>query len=102
ALYPPNEEFARRAHVQGMDAYRELYRRAADDPEKFWGEVASQEIHWFGKWSRVLDWQPPFAKWFAGATTNVSYNCLDRHIATHRKNKVAILWEGEAGDQRFI
>ena len=50
----------------------------------------------------VLEWNPPFAKWFAGAKTNISYNCLDRHLATHRKNKVAILWEGEPGDQRFL
>ena len=107
ALYPPSEEFVRKAHVQGMDAYRELYRRAEEDPEQFWGELASRELHWFEKWSRVLEWNPPFARWFAGAKTNISYNCLDRHLATHRKNKVAIVWEGEPVDgdrceQRFL
>src|SRR5579863_10593523 len=101
-IYLPSDEFVRKAHVQGIDAYHDLYRRAQQDPEKFWGEVASTQIHWFEKWSRVLEWDPPFARWFAGAKTNVSYNCLDRHAATHRKNKVAILWEGEPGEQRFI
>jgi acetyl-CoA synthetase len=107
AVYPPSEDFVKRAHVKGMDGYLDLYNRAKDDPEKFWGEFAAENIHWFEKWSRVLEWEAPFAKWFIGGKTNISYNCLDRHIATHRKNKVAILWEGEpcAGDkceQRFI
>ncbi|HLX43259.1 MAG TPA: acetate--CoA ligase [Bryobacteraceae bacterium] len=101
-VYPPNPDFVRKAHVQGMDAYRDLYGRAEQNPEEFWGEFASREIHWFEKWSKVLDWNPPFARWFAGAKTNISYNCIDRHLTTHRKNKVAILWEGEPGDQRLI
>jgi len=101
-VYPPPEEFVRKAHVQGMDAYRELYRHAEQNPEEFWADVASREIHWFEKWSKVLEWTSPFAKWFGGGKTNISYNCLDRHLTTHRKNKVAILWEGEPGDQRFI
>ncbi|MEX2261991.1 MAG: acetate--CoA ligase [Bryobacteraceae bacterium] len=100
--YPPSPDFVRQARVQGMDAYRELYRRAGEDPEKFWGELAEKEIFWFEKWSRTLEWNPPFAKWFVGGKTNVSYNCLDRHLSTPRKNKVAILWEGEPGDQRMI
>src|SRR5215469_3438833 len=95
SVYPPSQEFVRKAHVQGMEGYRALYSRAEKDPEAFWGEVAEREIHWFEKWSRVLEWNPPFAKWFAGAKTNVSYNCLDRHLETHRKNKAAIIWEGE-------
>jgi acetyl-CoA synthetase len=101
-IYAPSGDFVRRAHVKGIDQYRDLYRRAEQDPETFWGEIAEQEIHWFEKWSKVLEWNPPFARWFAGAKTNLSYNCLDRHVATHRKNKVAILWEGEPGEQRCI
>jgi acetyl-CoA synthetase len=101
-VYPPSEEFVRHAHVKGMEGYLDLYRRAEQDPEQFWGEIAAKEIHWFEKWSKVLDWNPPFAKWFVGAKTNVSYNCLDRHLQTHRKNKAAILWEGEPGEQRAI
>ena len=101
-IYPPSDEFVRRAHVKGMEGYRELYRRAEQDPEAFWGDVAAREIHWFEPWKQVLDWKPPFAQWFVGAKTNVSYNCLDRHAASHRKNKVAILWEGEPGEVRRL
>ncbi len=100
--YDPSPEFVRQAHVQGMEGYRELYRHAEQDPEGFWGEVAAREVHWFEPWSKVLEWNPPFAKWFVGAKTNVSYNCLDRHAASHRKNKAAIIWEGEPGDQRTL
>ena len=57
-LYPPSEEFVRRAHVKGMEGYRELYRRAEQDPEAFWGDLAEREIHWFEKWKQVLDWKP--------------------------------------------
>ena len=101
-VYPPSDEFVRKAHVQGMEGYRELYRRAEQDPEAFWGDLAAREIHWFEPWKQVLDWKPPFAQWFVGAKTNVAYNCIDRHVASHRKNKVAILWEGEPGEQRSI
>jgi acetyl-CoA synthetase len=85
-----------------MEGYRALYNRAEEHPEEFWGELAEKEVFWFEKWSHVFEWHPPFVKWFVGAKTNVSYNCLDRHLATHRKNKVAILWEGEPGDQRML
>src|SRR3984885_465663 len=100
--YPPSAEFARLAHISGAQAYAQLRHRAADNPEAFWGELAEKELFWFEKWSQTLDWKPPFAKWFVGGKTNASYNCLDRHLSTARKNKVAILWEGEPGDQRFI
>src|SRR5438477_599731 len=102
AIYPPSPEFAEKAHVRGVDAYHDLYRRAEKDPEAFWGDIAAREIHWFEPWNKVLEWNPPFARWFAGAKTNISYNCLDRHLTTHRKNKAAILWEGEPGEQRTI
>jgi acetyl-CoA synthetase len=101
-IYPPSDEFVRKAHVKGMEGYRELYRRAEQDPEAFWGDLAAREIRWFEPWKQVLDWKPPFVQWFVGAKTNISYNCLDRHATTHRKNKVAILWEGEPGEQRSI
>jgi acetyl-CoA synthetase len=102
AVYPPPPEFVERANVQGLAAYRDLYQRAAEQPESFWGALAEHELFWFRKWSHVFEWKPPFAKWFVGAKTNVSYNCLDRHLATPRKNKVALLWEGESGEQRMI
>jgi acetyl-CoA synthetase len=101
--YAPPEEFTARANVRGMEGYRELYDRAAADPEAFWSGLAERELHWFRKWDRVLDWSNvPFAKWFTGAKTNVSYNCLDRHLSGPRRDKTAILWQGEPGDERHI
>jgi acetyl-CoA synthetase len=100
--YPPAPEFINHAHVKGMEGYRALYKRAEEQPAEFWGELAEKELFWFEKWSQVFEWNPPFVQWFVGGKTNVSYNCIDRHLATHRKNKVAILWEGEPGDQRMI
>ena len=86
-----------------MEGYRALYDRAAADPEGFWGELAETELHWFEKWSQVLDWsKAPFAKWFIGGKTNVAYNCIDRHVAGGRADKPAIVWEGEPGDSRTI
>jgi acetyl-CoA synthetase len=99
---PPPAEFARRAHVSGMDARNALYDEAARHPGEFWGKLAEQELHWFQKWASVFDFQAPNVRWFTGGTTNACYNCVDRHLLTHRKNKVAILWEGEPGDQRAI
>jgi acetyl-CoA synthetase len=85
-----------------MEAYKALYERASDKPEEFWAEQAEREIHWFEKWSHVFEWNPPFVKWFVGASTNVSYNCLDRHVLGGSNDKIAILWEGEPGDTRAI
>ena len=103
AAYAPSSEFVRNAHVQGMEGYRALYERARQDPQSFWGELAERELHWFQKWNTVLDWSnPPFAKWFSGAKTNVSYNCIDRHLKGARRDKAAIIFEGEPGDRRTI
>ncbi|MBP0019477.1 MAG: acetate--CoA ligase [Cyanobacteria bacterium SBLK] len=96
--FPPPADFAANATIGSMEKYKELYDKAASDPEGFWGELAEQELHWFEKWDKVLDWQPPFAKWFVGGKLNLSYNCLDRHLTTWRKNKAALIWEGEPGD----
>ncbi len=101
-LFNPPSEFSERAYVRSVREYEQLYSRAASNPEKFWGELAEQELHWFKKWDRVLDWQPPFAKWFTGGQLNISHNCLDRHLTTWRRNKAAIIWEGEPGDSRII
>src|SRR3954454_13724263 len=80
-VFEPPEAFRAGANVSGMEAYEKLYRRSMEDPEGFWGDIA-RELHWFSPWTKVLDWEPPFAKWFVGGTTNLSYNCLDRHLAT--------------------
>jgi acetyl-CoA synthetase len=103
ATYAPTPEFVRRAHIRGMEAYRALYEAAQSNPEGFWGDLARRELHWFKPWDKVLDWSnPPFAKWFSGAAINVSYNCIDRHVAGARRNKAAIIFEGEPGDHRVI
>ncbi len=101
-IFPPPPEFAARAHVRGMDQYRDMVRRAESQPAEFWGELAEQELFWFEKWTKVFDWQPPQVRWFTGAKINASYNCIDRHLTTHRRNKVALIWEGEPGDSRMI
>src|SRR4051812_34240467 len=101
-VYPPAPEFVAQANVKGMEEYRALYEKAAAQPEEFWGELADRELFWFEKWSHVFEWNPPFAKWFAGGKTNISYNCIDRHLTGTRKNKVAILWEGEPGEVRAL
>jgi acetyl-CoA synthetase len=85
-----------------MEGYRKLYQRALEHPEEFWGELAERELFWFEKWSEVCEWQPPLVKWFVGGKLNAAYNCLDRHLTTARRNKAAIVWEGEPGDQRLI
>ncbi len=99
--FPPPREFAESAHVKSIGEYEDLYARAAHDPEEFWGDVAS-ELSWERQWERVLEGQMPDAKWFVGGTLNASVNCVDRHVATWRKNKAAILFEGEPGDTRVI
>ncbi len=100
-VYPPSPEFAARANVSGMDAYRALYNRSIETPEEFWGELAESELAWFEKWSHVFEWNPPFVKWFVGGKLNASYNCLDRHLEK-RGDKIAYLWEGEPGEERRI
>ncbi len=93
-LFPPSPSFSANAHIKSRAAYDKIYRESIDNPEKFWGEKAS-ELHWFKKWDKVLDWNAPNAKWFVGGKTNLSYNCLDRQIESGHGDKVAILWEGE-------
>jgi acetyl-CoA synthetase len=100
-VFKPEDEFSKSAHVKSLDQYEELYRQAESDPEKFWADVAS-ELHWFRPWENVLEWEIPWAKWFVGGQINISYNCLDRHVATWRRNKAAIIWEGEPGETRTL
>jgi acetyl-CoA synthetase len=100
-VFPPPEDFSRRAGIKSMEEYERLRAEAHESPETFWGRM-SEELHWFKKWETVLEWNPPHAKWFVGGKTNVSYNCLDRHLQTWRRNKAAIIWEGEPGDQRTL
>ncbi len=91
--FPPPEEFVKQANISDQGVYEEAHK----DFEGFWARYA-EELHWFKKWDKVLDWDPPFAKWFEGGKINVSYNCLDRHLTSARRNKAALVWEGEPGD----
>ncbi len=95
--YSPSPEF--KAVARWNDP--EIYDRARRDPDGFWAEMA-RELDWFKPWDKVLNWNLPNAEWFVGGQLNVSYNCLDRHIRTWRKNKAAIVWEGEPGDERIL
>ncbi|MBM4134141.1 MAG: acetate--CoA ligase [Nitrospira sp.] len=81
--------------------YEADYRRSIAYPEQFWDQIA-KELDWFTPWRKVLDWNYPWAKWFVGATCNISYNCLDRHVNSWRKNKVAVIWVGEQGEERIF
>ena len=96
-IFPPSKEF--RARASWNDPA--VYDRAAKDPEAYWAEQAKY-LDWFAPWQRVLEWNPPWAKWFVGGKLNVTYNCVDRHAHSVRRNKAAILWEGEPGDQRVL
>jgi acetyl-CoA synthetase len=100
-VFPPPAGFSAKAQITSFEEYERIYAEAASDPEAFWGKIAS-ELHWFQPWSKVLEWNAPWAKWFAGGKINLSYNCLDRHVAGSRHNKVAIMWEGEPGDTREL
>ncbi len=100
-VFNPPEAFARQARIKNLDQYRALYAHSLQDPEAFWAEQAEMLL-WRRRWERVLEWNPPFAKWFTGGLINISENCLDRHVASWRKNKAAILWEGEPGDTRTL
>ncbi|MEL0119501.1 MAG: acetyl-coenzyme A synthetase N-terminal domain-containing protein, partial [Opitutae bacterium] len=96
--FSPPEDFSSKAHIQTMEDYKALHQRSIQDPEGFWSEVAS-ELHWFRKWDTVLnDDDKPFFKWFEGGKTNISYNCLDRHLDGPNRDKPALIWEGDPGE----
>jgi acetyl-CoA synthetase len=99
--FPPPADFSAKAWVKNLDEYKALRKRADEDPESFWAECA-RNLHWFKPFNKTLEWNFPFAKWFLGGTINASYNCLDRHLSGPRRNKVALIWEGEPGDSRVL
>ncbi|MFO7303141.1 MAG: acetate--CoA ligase [Acidobacteriota bacterium] len=96
-VFDPSDEWRRNALVNDPS----IYERAAADPEAFWAERAA-DLEWMAPWSQVLDWKPPHARWFVGGRLNASANCLDRHVRNARRNKAAIIWEGEPGDRRTL
>ena len=102
-VFPPSEEVVKQAHIKSMDEYKKIFKRSIDDPEGFWGEMAEQ-LDWYKKWDKVLveDFKEAKHEWFVGGKLNVSYNCIDRHLKTWRKNKAALIWEGDTGDSKTL
>ncbi|MFY0574523.1 acetate--CoA ligase [Cystobacter fuscus] len=100
-LFPPPEDFSRRAHIGSMEDYRRLWDEAEKNPEAYWGARAREELYWKEPFQTVLEWKPPHARWFVEGRTNLAYNCLDRHLPA-LKDKTAILFEGEPGDRRKV
>ena len=103
-VFKPDKSFRRHANwsKKKVNEYRKL---GAESPERFWAKMARKHVTWFTPWKKTLEWKPPFASWFVGGKLNVSYNCLDRHLegkAAWRRNKAAIIWEGEPGDTRVL
>ena len=100
-VFKPSQDFSKKARVQNMAQYRAMYDESIKKPDKFWAREAG-ELTWNKKWTKVLDWKLPDAKWFVGGKLNVSENCLDRHLDGPRKNKAALIWEGEPGEKRIL
>ena len=100
--FPPPQEFTALANISSEEQYQAMFKRAKDDPAGFWGDLAKEHISWFKPFDTALEGKMPNSKWFVGGETNACYNCVDRHLSTWRKNKAAIIWEGEPGDTRVL
>ena len=100
-VFKPSKEFSKTARISSMAQYKRLYKESIDKPATFWAREA-KELVWQKPWKKVLDWKAPFAKWFVGAKVNVCENCVDRHLDGPRRNKAAIIWEGEPGEKRTL
>ena len=96
-----SEQFREQAHIKSLEDYERIYQESIEQPERFWGRIAS-DLHWFKKWDKVLEWNNPWAKWFVGGELNLSYNCLDRHALSTRRSKPALIWESEPGEIRTL
>lgn len=101
-VFNPPKAFAKNALVGSERQYKKIWNESVKNPNKFWGSQAKSNLEWMKPFKTVLDWKPPFAKWFVGGKLNVSVNCLDRHCRTERRNKAALIWEGEPGDSRTL
>ena len=101
-VFKPSDGFVQQALIPSLDQYRELYQQSIQDPDGFWSKQATELLLWRKKWDTVLKWEAPFAQWFVGGKLNVSENCLDRHLNGPRRNKAAIIWEGEPGEVRTL
>src|ERR1700751_2787568 len=101
-VFKPSDGLVQQALIPSLDQYRELYQQSIQDPDGFWSKQATELLLWRKKWDMVLKWEAPFAQWFVGGKLNVSENCLDRHLNGPRRNKAAIIWEGEPGEVRTL
>ena len=101
-LFPPSDEFSSKAVIGSMDDYQKLYDESKNDNEAFWDRIAREDLHWFEPYDVVLQQDDRNVQWFTGGKTNMSYNCLDAHVAAGNGDRVAIIWEGEPGDQRTL
>ncbi len=102
--FPPSEEYKKNAHVKGMEEYEALYAESVNDPDGFWARMATEALDWTQKWDKVCEWdfaenveKKPYVKWFLNGKLNASYNCIDRHLLTSKRNQAAIIWEGDDG-----
>ena len=103
-VFKPKPEWVRQANLRPTE-YRRWQKEAERNLERFWARLAKEHVHWFKPWKKVLQWKAPFSKWFVGGKLNISYNCLDRHLEgpnAWRRNKAALIWEGEPGDERVL
>ena len=102
-VFPPDDAFSKKAHIKSLKEYESIYKRSIDDPDGFWAEKAEEMLSWYKKWDKVSEWDfnnKISIKWFINGKLNVSYNCIDRHLSTWRKNKAAIIWESDDGRYR--
>jgi acetyl-CoA synthetase len=102
-VFNPPPELSKQAYIKSLDEYKKIYERSIADPEGFWGELA-EHLDWYKKWDKVLveDFANAKHEWFLGGKLNICYNCLDRHLKTWRKNKAALVWEGDIGDSKTL
>ena len=101
-VFKPSDGFVQHALIPSLEQYKELHQQSIQDPDGFWSKQATELLLWRKKWDTVLKWEAPFAQWFVGGKLNVSENCLDRHLNGPRRNKAAIIWEGEPGEVRTL
>jgi len=100
--FPPPSDFAAKAHISSEEQYQQMWQQAKDDPAGFWGEIARSQLEWMEPFETTCEGKMPDTRWFLGGKINATVNCIDRHLKTWRKNKAAIIWEGEPGDERVL
>ena len=102
-VFDPPREFVEEAHIKSMEEYKELYKRSIEDPQNFWAEMAEEYLDWVKKWDGPVEEysfkDDIYLRYFVGGKLNASYNCLDRHLKTWRKNKAALIWQGEPPEE---